>query len=84
MAQIHVLGGTVFASSSSSSYLYVHIYIHIYIYSHSLVVSVLNAAILLLFLKFYVKIHLRKRKVGDYDAIKNGDVNMDIVKDKDV
>ncbi|KAI8029420.1 Elongation of fatty acids protein 3-like [Camellia lanceoleosa] len=42
--------------------------------------SVLNAAILFLFLNFYVKKHLRKRKVGDFNAIKESKIGM--VKDK--
>ncbi|GMP31661.1 hypothetical protein CsSME_00005789 [Camellia sinensis var. sinensis] len=46
--------------------------------------SVLNAAILLLFLNFYVKMHLRRRKVADFHAIKDGDVDTDVVKDKDI
>ncbi|CAL5376011.1 unnamed protein product [Camellia sinensis] len=40
--------------------------------------SVLNAAILSLFLNFYVKMHLRRRKVADFDAIKDGDVDTDM------
>ncbi|XP_028083504.1 elongation of fatty acids protein 3-like [Camellia sinensis] len=46
--------------------------------------SVLNAAILLLFLNFYVKMHLRRRKVADFDAIKDGDVDPDMAKNKDI
>ncbi|KAL7234583.1 hypothetical protein ACSBR1_018090 [Camellia fascicularis] len=46
--------------------------------------SVLNAAILLLFLNFYVKMHLRRRKVADFDAIKDGDVDTDMAKNKDI
>ncbi|KAH7851188.1 hypothetical protein Vadar_008384 [Vaccinium darrowii] len=45
--------------------------------------SVLNGAILLLFLNFYVKMHARKSKGGDYGAIKKK-VEMDVVKDKNL
>lgn len=45
--------------------------------------SVLNGAILLLFLNFYVKMHVRKSKGGDYGAIKKT-VEMDVVKDKNL
>ncbi|KAL6993633.1 histone deacetylase, partial [Sarracenia purpurea var. burkii] len=44
--------------------------------------SVLNGAILFLFLNFYVKMHLTKRKVGGFDALKKN-AKMDAVKDKD-
>ncbi|KAL7176594.1 hypothetical protein ACSBR2_030016 [Camellia fascicularis] len=46
--------------------------------------SVLSAAILLLFLNFYVKMHLGRRKVADFDAIKDGDVDTDMAKNKDI
>ncbi|KAL7162114.1 hypothetical protein ACSBR2_042565 [Camellia fascicularis] len=46
--------------------------------------SVLNAAILLPCLNFYVKMHLGRRKVADFDAIKDRDVDTDMAKNKDI
>ncbi|GMQ09024.1 hypothetical protein CsSME_00052527 [Camellia sinensis var. sinensis] len=46
--------------------------------------SVLDVAILLLFLNFYVKMHLERRKIADFDAIKDGDIDTNMAKNKDI
>lgn len=48
--------------------------------------SVLNGAILLLFLNFYVKMHIRNRKPGGSGAaaVKEAEKAEELVKDKDI